>query len=372
MRPVSGRSSSQASAAGPAEHPIVGDRRLAGRVDLHPPAARIARAPGERQLDPALLGGRRAFDHRPVGLVDQARGEQPAEPLQRLAMAAEHQAAAGVLVEPVGELRPPRQAEAQAVEQLREVGPALRAPRAPAGPPACRSPASARRGTARARASASGVIIGCCELRPRQGAAAAPKGRLIRTRRHPCCQPIIPLPTTSRPPTRCRRIRRSQGSLRADVCIVGGGYTGLSALLHLAERGYDAVLLEAARVGAGASGRNGGQLASGQRIGQAALEAKFGRERARLLWQLAEEAKATVKEPDRAPSHRLRPPAGRARCGPQARPCRGAATRGGASRAPLRLPARPLRAARRDARRCSAPGATSAACSTPMRPTCIR
>jgi gamma-glutamylputrescine oxidase len=86
-----------------------------------------------------------------------------------------------------------------------------------------------------------------------------------------------------------------RSSLTADVCIIGGGYTGLSALLHLAERGYDAVLLEAARVGAGASGRNGGQLASGQRVGQPMLERIYGRERARLLWQLAEEAKALVK-----------------------------------------------------------------------------
>ena len=36
-----------------------------------------------------------------------------------------------------------------------------------------------------------------------------------------------------------------QGEIRADVCIVGGGYTGLSAALHLAEKGYDVVLLEA-------------------------------------------------------------------------------------------------------------------------------
>ena len=85
------------------------------------------------------------------------------------------------------------------------------------------------------------------------------------------------------------------GRVSADVCIIGGGYTGLSALLHLAERGYRAVLLEAARVGAGASGRNGGQLGSGQRLGQPALERMVGRERARLLWQLGEEAKALVK-----------------------------------------------------------------------------
>jgi gamma-glutamylputrescine oxidase len=56
-----------------------------------------------------------------------------------------------------------------------------------------------------------------------------------------------------------------RGEVRADVCIVGAGYTGLSAALHLAERGFDVVLLEAHRVGFGASGRNGGQLGSGQR-----------------------------------------------------------------------------------------------------------
>jgi gamma-glutamylputrescine oxidase len=86
------------------------------------------------------------------------------------------------------------------------------------------------------------------------------------------------------------------GSVYADVCVIGGGFTGLSAALHLAERGYDVVLLEAARIGAGASGRNGGQVISGQRIDVHALETAFGGERARLLWQLAQEAKATVRE----------------------------------------------------------------------------
>jgi len=56
------------------------------------------------------------------------------------------------------------------------------------------------------------------------------------------------------------------------------------------------VLLEAAKIGAGASGRNGGQVMSGQRLGQSTLEKMFGMERARLLWRLAEEAKATVRE----------------------------------------------------------------------------
>ena len=85
------------------------------------------------------------------------------------------------------------------------------------------------------------------------------------------------------------------GDLRADVCVVGGGYTGLSCALHLAERGYRTVLLEARRIGNGASGRNGGQLGSGQRRDQSTLERELGGEAARLLWSLAEEAKALVR-----------------------------------------------------------------------------
>ena len=45
-----------------------------------------------------------------------------------------------------------------------------------------------------------------------------------------------------------------------DVCIIGAGYTGLSSALFLAEAGYKVTVLEAAKVGYGASGRNGGQL----------------------------------------------------------------------------------------------------------------
>ena len=82
------------------------------------------------------------------------------------------------------------------------------------------------------------------------------------------------------------------GEARCDVAIVGGGYTGLSAALHLARAGYGVTLLEAHRVGFGASGRNGGQLGSGQRLEVDALEKMAGPETARRLWDLAEEAKA--------------------------------------------------------------------------------
>lgn len=86
-----------------------------------------------------------------------------------------------------------------------------------------------------------------------------------------------------------------KGELRADVCVVGGGYTGLSAALHLAEAGRDVVLVDAQRVGFGASGRNGGQLGSGQRMDQISLEALVGVEPARRLWEMGEDAKALVK-----------------------------------------------------------------------------
>jgi gamma-glutamylputrescine oxidase len=84
-------------------------------------------------------------------------------------------------------------------------------------------------------------------------------------------------------------------SVRTHVAIIGGGYSGLSAALHLAEAGIDVVVLEAERVGWGASGRNGGQLHSGQRRDQDWLVARLGRDDAHHLWRLAEEAKALVK-----------------------------------------------------------------------------
>ncbi len=86
------------------------------------------------------------------------------------------------------------------------------------------------------------------------------------------------------------------GAVTADVCVVGGGYTGLSAALHLAERGLSVVLVEAHRVGFGASGRNGGQVGSGQRQDQLWLEKAAGRENARRLWDMAQDAKALVRD----------------------------------------------------------------------------
>ncbi|WCR10362.1 FAD-binding oxidoreductase [Paracoccus stylophorae] len=88
---------------------------------------------------------------------------------------------------------------------------------------------------------------------------------------------------------------RIRGETRADVAVVGGGYCGLSAALHLARRGYVVALIEAHRVGFGASGRNGGQIGSGQRQDVDWLEEHLGRDAARRLWDLAEDAKTLVR-----------------------------------------------------------------------------
>lgn len=86
-----------------------------------------------------------------------------------------------------------------------------------------------------------------------------------------------------------------KGTHAADICIIGAGYTGLSAALHLAERGYSVIVLDAHRVGFGASGRNGGQVGSGQRIEQDAIERMVGRDDAHKLWQMGLNARDLVQ-----------------------------------------------------------------------------
>ncbi len=100
-----------------------------------------------------------------------------------------------------------------------------------------------------------------------------------------------------------------KGETTADICIVGGGFTGLSSALHLAQRGYSVVLLEAQRVGFGASGRNGGQVGEGQNMDQPALEKKLGKSDARMLWDIAAQSvKLTVELANKhAPEAKFRP-----------------------------------------------------------------
>ena len=87
---------------------------------------------------------------------------------------------------------------------------------------------------------------------------------------------------------------RLEGEREVDVCIIGGGYTGLSSAIHLRRQGYSVILLEANKVGWGASGRNGGHVGTGQRVDQPELEKLVGAERARALWDLGLEAVDTV------------------------------------------------------------------------------
>ena len=87
-----------------------------------------------------------------------------------------------------------------------------------------------------------------------------------------------------------------KGSKKYDICIVGAGYTGLSSALHLSNLGYSVAVLDAHRVGFGASGRNGGQLGAGQRIYQDELVSKIGENNADKLWHLASDAVSTVKD----------------------------------------------------------------------------
>src|SRR5450631_4052834 len=77
------------------------------------------------------------------------------------------------------------------------------------------------------------------------------------------------------------------GTLSADICVVGGGIAGCSAALALAERGYRVVLLEAQRIGWGASGRSGGQAIVGTAAEQSDLEQLLGIEDARRVWDVS-------------------------------------------------------------------------------------
>jgi gamma-glutamylputrescine oxidase len=95
-------------------------------------------------------------------------------------------------------------------------------------------------------------------------------------------------PQPSRPPL--------QGTLGCDVCVVGGGIAGCSAALHLAERGYQVVLLEQHRIGWGASGRSGAQAIFGVAAGQAKLTRLLGADGARAVWDVSVEGLALMRE----------------------------------------------------------------------------
>jgi gamma-glutamylputrescine oxidase len=88
-----------------------------------------------------------------------------------------------------------------------------------------------------------------------------------------------------------------QARLCVDACVIGGGYAGLSCALELARRGYSVALLEAQRIGWGASGRNGGQAIVGFGAeGEAAIERQCPRDVARAAWDASMEGLRLLEE----------------------------------------------------------------------------
>ncbi|WP_442681987.1 NAD(P)/FAD-dependent oxidoreductase [Stenotrophomonas sp. JC08] len=94
--------------------------------------------------------------------------------------------------------------------------------------------------------------------------------------------------TPPRPPLR--------GRSSADVAVLGAGYTGLTAALALAEKGYRVTVLEAERIGWGASGRNGGQAIVGYGCDQDTIERLLGDADARLLFDFSRDGMALLKQ----------------------------------------------------------------------------
>lgn len=84
--------------------------------------------------------------------------------------------------------------------------------------------------------------------------------------------------------------------LTADVCVIGGGFTGVNTAIELAQRGLSVILLEARRIGWGASGRNGGQLIRGIGHDVSGFAKYVGEEGVRYLQQAGIDSVALVGE----------------------------------------------------------------------------
>ncbi|BAP44689.1 FAD-dependent oxidoreductase [Pseudomonas sp. StFLB209] len=87
-----------------------------------------------------------------------------------------------------------------------------------------------------------------------------------------------------------------QGEVQTDVCIIGAGYTGLSSALFLLEHGFKVTVLEAARVGFGASGRNGGQIVNSYSRDIDVIERSMPADQARLLGDMAFEGARIIRD----------------------------------------------------------------------------
>ena len=85
------------------------------------------------------------------------------------------------------------------------------------------------------------------------------------------------------------------GDINTDVCVIGGGITGLSSALHLAEAGFDVVLIDGERIGWGASGRNGGQICTAYNKSMDEIEALVGQDGAQAFWEVERAAKDLIR-----------------------------------------------------------------------------
>jgi gamma-glutamylputrescine oxidase len=87
-----------------------------------------------------------------------------------------------------------------------------------------------------------------------------------------------------------------EGEATCDICVIGAGYAGLSTALHLAERGHKVIVLEAAKVGFGASGRNGGQIINGYSRDYDTILGRYGAETANALLNMSFEGGDIIRE----------------------------------------------------------------------------
>jgi gamma-glutamylputrescine oxidase len=87
-----------------------------------------------------------------------------------------------------------------------------------------------------------------------------------------------------------------QGDVETDVCVIGAGYTGLSTAISLLENGFKVCIVEAAKVGFGASGRNGGQIVNSYSRDIDVIERTVGPKQAQLLGQMAFEGGRIIRE----------------------------------------------------------------------------
>jgi gamma-glutamylputrescine oxidase len=94
-----------------------------------------------------------------------------------------------------------------------------------------------------------------------------------------------------------------KGTVTADVCVVGGGFSGISTALSLVERGYSVAVVEAQRVGWGASGRNGGQMIAGI-SGEHGIESQLGEAGRRLVSEIRYRGHEIIE--DRIQRHQIR------------------------------------------------------------------